>query len=292
MRSISIIGVGRVGGALAIALSRAGFAIDNLIYRSPDTSRQVLPFLAYPPPLIESASLKAINSDVLIITSADPDIAGIAAQVAAIDVRPRTVLHTSGSLSSDILEELSKAGCRTGSMHPLVSISGPVVGAERFKGAFFCIEGDAADTAAEIVEALGGHPFSIPTADKSLYHAAAVTASGHLVAVIDVAIEMLSECGLDEDKSREILLPLIESTVANLKSQNTAGALTGSFARADVAAVKRHLGAMGTRVSTRARGAYLELGERSIEIAESCNADPQRLAQIRELISLAKKNSG
>ena len=74
-------------------------------------------------------------------------------------------------------------------MHPLVSVSDAFLGAERFAGVYFCIEGEAAAVAAatSLAISLGGKAFSIPTDSKPLYHAAAVTASGHLVAVTDAA---------------------------------------------------------------------------------------------------------
>ncbi len=122
-----------------------------------------------------------------------------------------------------------------------------------------------------------------------MYHASAVTACGHLVAVIDTAIEMLSKCGLDENDSKEILLPLIESTVENLKTQTTAEALTGTFARADGETFERHFEILEREVSAEALKIYLLLGERSLKLAEKQISDAKRLENMREKILLAKK---
>ena len=142
----------------------------------------------------------------------------------------------------------------------------------------------------EIVAALGGKAFSIETKYKTLYHASAVTACGHLVALVDAAIEMLTKCGLNENQARETLLPLIKSTVENLEVQTTAEALTGTFARADVGTFEKHLAALEENVSPEARAIYLQLGERSAHLAERRGANAENIREILAEISLAKKN--
>ena len=165
------------------------------------------------------------------------------------------------------------------------------MGKERFRNAFFCVEGDAkaVETAKNIVGDLGGKSFSIGTKYKTLYHASAVTACGHLVALIDAAIEMLSKCGLDEEEAKNVLLPLIESTIENLKTQTTSEALTGTFARADFETFEKHLETLRENVSDEALEIYLNLGERSTHLAEREGANRENLEKIRETILLAKK---
>ena len=147
---------------------------------------------------------------------------------------------------------------------------------------------EAVKAAENIVKKLGGNPFSIETKYKTLYHASAVTACGHLVALVDTAVEMLSKCGLDETESKKILLPLIESTVENLRSQTPAEALTGTFARADAATFEKHFEILQKTVSVEALEIYLRLGERSAGLAEKQGADKKRLKNLREKILLAK----
>ena len=135
-----------------------------------------------------------------------------------------------------------------------------------------------------------GRPFSIATESKTLYHASAVTACGHLVALIDAAVEILTKCGLDEDAAKKTLLPLIKSTVENLEVQTTAEALTGTFARADVATFERHVRALEENVSSEVLEIYLQLGARSAHLAQRQGASPENLKEILNKISLAKKN--
>jgi len=282
VHSVSILGAGRAGVALALAFSRAGVPISQLIYRSKSPN---VPGLT----AVEFGGVDSIVGEILIIATGDPEIRGAAEAVADLATLPKTALHLSGSLSSSELSALRENGVQVGSMHPLVSISDPISGANRFEGAFFCLEGDtgAVDAARSLVERLGGRPFSVDTASKPLYHASAVMASGHVAALFDAAVEMLSRCGLSADSSREVLLPLLESMVSNLTRQPTSDALTGPFARGDLQAMQRHLAAMENSVDDNLRAMYLELAERSVRLAGG-----ERSAELLEAISMAKRKTG
>jgi predicted short-subunit dehydrogenase-like oxidoreductase (DUF2520 family) len=291
MRKISIIGVGRLGGALAIALARKDYEIENLVARNPEKALIISDFVGGNLLEFSPKDLSGITSDVIFIATQDFEIENVAKALAANLKNKPFVFHTSGSLSSEVLQSLREIGCKTGSFHPLVSISESIMGANRFENTYFCIEGDteAIWIAETIVTDLGGKSFAIKPKDKTLYHAAAVTACGHLVALIDAAIEMLSKCGIDEDRSKEILLPLIKSTIENLNEQKPAEALTGTFARADVETFEKHLKVLRENVSDETLEVYLQLGERSTHLAEKQGADKDKLAGLREKISLAKK---
>jgi len=295
MQSVSIIGVGRIGGALAIALSRAGFAVDMLVHRDDSTAKLIAPHLPNTTRFVEWSSRQSpFESDIVLITTADPDIASVAEALPDQLKKGSVVMHTSGSLSSESLSALADAGHFTAAMHPLVSVSDAISGADNFSGAFFCIEGsdEALKEARGIVQALGGRAFSIETSKKTLYHAAAVTACGHLVALIDIAIEMLSKCGIDKAAAKEILLPLITSTIANLEKESPEQALTGSFARLDADAIERHLSAIDRDMSDQVKDVYLLLGERSLELAALNNENAAGVQKVRELISIAKRKPG
>lgn len=287
---ISFIGIGRLGGALALALAEKDFEIENLVTRhrenagviSQKTNAKILGFDEF----------GAISSDVIFITTRDFEIETVAGNLAGNLKNKPTVFHTSGSLSSAVLRKFNETGGAVGSLHPLVSVSDAMLGKERFKGAYFCVEGDqkAVKIAGEIAEKLEGKAFSIETKYKTLYHASAVTASGHLVALIDTAIEMLVRCGLDKPDAQKVLLPLIESSVENLKTQTPAQALTGTFARAEVETFRSHLNSLRENVSAGVLETYLQLGMRSAHLAEEQNASLENIEKMRREILLAKNN--
>jgi predicted short-subunit dehydrogenase-like oxidoreductase (DUF2520 family) len=232
---------------------------------------------------------EGLHTDIVFFTTQDAELRDAIAEYRG-RVRDAVVFHTSGSTPSSILEPLRDDGNEVGSLHPLVSISSPELGPERFPGAYMCVEGDprAVETGREIVKDLGGKSFCIETRFKTLYHAAAVTACGHLVALFDAAIEMMSDCGLSKEESTEILLPLVTSTVLNLGKQSTAEALTGTFARADSETFTRHLAALNEVGSDELLEIYLLLGERSLELAAKAGVSPERIERMRSKVAVAK----
>jgi predicted short-subunit dehydrogenase-like oxidoreductase (DUF2520 family) len=288
MKSVSIIGPGRVGGALALSLPREKYKVDFLIGR-PNSSLERLESYGLPP-VTEIADLREINSDIVFITTGDGAIKQVAGEIAGKLTRECAVFHTSGALTSSSLAELSAKGAKIGSIHPLVSISRPELGPSHFMGAYFCVEGDpeAVVLAEAIVSDLGGVSFTIATAFKTLYHAAAVMACGHLVALFDSAVEVLSICGLSPESAKKILLPLVVSTVQNLGEQSTSSALTGTFGRADIDTFSRHLTTMNENVSDDLLEIYLLLGERSLELASAEGVSSERIDKLRAKMAVAK----
>jgi predicted short-subunit dehydrogenase-like oxidoreductase (DUF2520 family) len=297
--TVSIIGAGRLGQALAIALQSSGYPIMALVARHRQKAEKAAALLTYtklqPQVLAANQLMNLGRTELILIATPDDAIAKTARILAGLfqGQQGRTVLHTSGALSSAVLSPLAEKGFYTGSMHPLVSISDPVSGAQALRGAFYCLEGtrQAKLVAQSIVRDLSGRSFSIKPESKALYHAAAVMASPHLVALFDLATEMLAACGLNKGDAQKVLLPLLESTVNNLKASDPQKALTGTFARGDVATVRRHLSALSGKDLTQAREVYKLLGLRSVQLAKSAGSDPDRISKITELLKAVKPAS-
>jgi len=271
---VAIIGAGRLGTTLAVALSRKSYTITSLVARSVRSARKSATLLD-PTLLNEAAQVLAAKdlasvrpADLYLITTPDDQIATVAAQLARVEMkRQPAALHTSGALSAEVLAPLRKKGWRTGSIHPLVSVSGSDA---VLHGAFWSVEGDksALRLGKTIVRDLGGKSFSIRSEDKPLYHAAAVMSAGNVVALFDVALEMLVECGLSRKMARSILQPLITSTVESLETKDPAEALTGTFSRGDLETVKRHLQALKKAKLPEALELYRVLGKRSLKLSK------------------------
>jgi len=290
MVNVTIIGVGRVGGALALSLPSEKYTIENLIYRGNADAKTIGARLESTPNITRLGELTEISSEIVFIATQDGNIAEASKSLTGMLTKGTAVYHTSGALASTVLESLERAGCVTGSIHPLVSISQASLGPERFRGSYFCVEGvpRAVDLGKTIVADLGGLSFSIDSEFKTLYHAAAVTACGHLVALFDASIEMMTKCGLSAAESKSILMPLVSSTVQNLSEQSTSSALTGTFARADTETFTRHLTALNTNVSEDLLEIYLLLGERSLELAAKEGVSPERIETLRAKVAIAK----
>ena len=269
---VSVIGTGRLGTTLAVALSHRGYSIRSVVARTPQSARRAASLLDAEVQVLAANQLGTlISADLFLITVPDDQIAGVVRDLSEINAdRKVTALHTSGALSSDVLAPLRAKGWHTGSIHPLMSVSGTQDGDASLRGAFWSVEGDrsALRLGKEIVRELGGKSFSIRSEDKPLYHAAAVMVSGNVVALFDVALEMLRECGLDRKTARAILLPLIASTVRSLETKTPEAALTGTFSRGDVETVKRHVAALKTKKMAEALDLYRLLGQRSLKLTK------------------------
>jgi predicted short-subunit dehydrogenase-like oxidoreductase (DUF2520 family) len=290
--TISIIGAGRLGTALAIALTSKAYPIVAVAARRPSHARKAITLsgLTSQTLALGADQLEQLPpSDLVLITTPDDAIAEIAKTFAKLGRSARhrgTFLHTSGALSSAVLAPLAKRGYHTGSLHPLVSVSDPRAGADALSGAFYCVEGDsvAVRSAKAIVRELNGNAFTIKPETKALYHAAAVMASPHLVALFDLAIQMLVSCGLKAKEAQKVLTPLVQSTVNNLKQTSPEKALTGTFARGDVATVRRHLKALSPKQLAEAREIYKLLGLHSLALAKG-DMNPDLAEQIKRLLA-------
>jgi len=296
--SVTIIGPGRLGQAFAIALSDLGYSISALVARRPAMAEKAASLLQAGHGRVDTLGANQLTrlapADLILITTPDDAVEETAQKLAALENckgRGVVVLHTSGALSSAVLAPLSKVGFHTGSLHPLVSVSEPLTGSRALHGAYYCVEGDKVATkiARRIVNDLGGKSFSIKPETKALYHAAALTAAGHLTALIDLAIEMLVSCGLSRTAAQRVLMPLVESSVANLKISPPESALTGTFARGDLATVKRHLEALSEKKRSDGKNRealeiYKLLGLRSLDLAGKKGLDPQLAKKIKRLL--------
>ncbi|MCP4116664.1 MAG: DUF2520 domain-containing protein [Desulfobacteraceae bacterium] len=276
--SISIIGCGRVGTALAVFLARAGFPLAGVASRSLASARNTAR-LAGAGQVFDTPTDAAKNGNVLFITTPDAAIEGVFADLVAQKALQSgsVVFHCSGALSSGILVKEGTAGIATGSIHPLQSFAPCEAGqASPFKGINISVEGDdsAVELGTRMVEALGGVSFTIPTRAKTLYHAAAVVASNYLVTLERFAIDLLREAELSEARAYEILSPLILGTLSNIGNRGTVAALTGPVARGDREIVERHMADI-EKVRPEYSELYRLLGQYTLKIArEGGDLDP------------------
>jgi len=286
--SLTIIGAGRLGTAMAIALSRVGYPIHALVSRRRARLKQAARLLDETVPLLVLEELREVGQ-VVLITTPDDQLSSVTKHLRTVNFnkrRTRVALHTSGALSSKVLSQLSDRGWRVGSIHPLVSVSEPKAGAKSLVSAFWCLEGDlqALRQARNIVKELRGHSFSINANAKPLYHAAAVMSSGNIVALFDTAVDMFERSGLKRDRAHEVLIPLLQSTMANLIKSSPSQALTGTFSRGDVATVERHLKALSGKQLRDARELYRLLGRKSLVLAEEKGVDKITARKISKLL--------
>jgi predicted short-subunit dehydrogenase-like oxidoreductase (DUF2520 family) len=257
---VAVIGAGRMGQGIALALSRSGASVTLL-------GRVEKPV---PPPLtlrIDRWAEACALAEVVLIAVPDAAIGDVASQLllgGAIR-RDHAILHLSGLLDRAALEGLAPTGAGLGSFHPLQTVAEPVTAAERFRGAYAGVEGDAAAiTAGErLAGLLGMTPVRIPPGAKVAYHVGATLVANYSVALVAIAVRLAEQAGIPPAAAARLYLPLLHGAADNLDRLAPAAALTGAIRRGDVGTVEAHLAVL--RPADRV--IYVALGREALALA-------------------------
>jgi predicted short-subunit dehydrogenase-like oxidoreductase (DUF2520 family) len=212
--TIAIVGRGRMGPALAGALSAAGHSVTGPLGRGFDRT----------------------PADVVLLCVPDGAIAAAARAIAARD--GLLIGHCSGATGLDVLAPHEAFG-----LHPLMTVAhGPA----SFAGAGAAVGGTtdrALKTARALAESIGMRPFAIADKDRAAYHAAAAIAANFLTTIEGAAERLAATAGVE----RAALVPLVRAAVENWAALGARDALTGPIARGDEATVERQRAAVAER---------------------------------------------
>jgi predicted short-subunit dehydrogenase-like oxidoreductase (DUF2520 family) len=214
---LAIVGRGRLGSALAAALTAAGCDVAGPLGRGAD-----------------GRDADGRGTDAVLLCVPDAQIEAAAALIAPGPL----VGHCSGATTLAPL-----APHEAFSLHPLMTVT---ANGAQFAGAGAAIAGSttrATQLAAGLATALGMRPVVIADDDRAAYHAAASIASNLLVTLEAAAERIAVSAGAD----RELLLPLVRATIENWATLGPERALTGPVARGDEATVARQRAAVADR---------------------------------------------
>jgi predicted short-subunit dehydrogenase-like oxidoreductase (DUF2520 family) len=249
VKSLAIVGAGRVGRALGKRLREQGWRIGAVVTRGPSSARRAARFIGAGK-ACAGISREVLAARVVLLATPDDELAASVGQLVATlrpacrELRGIVFLHTSGAWDAAILQKLRELGAAVGSMHPLQTFSG--VGVPPIEGTFFAIEGDelAVRAARAMVRSLGGRPVNISAGKKRLYHAAAALAAGHVLAVEEAATRMLMSAGMKRHDAVHALLGLTRQVLQNFERLGSRAAWTGPLARGDYQVILAHEHAM------------------------------------------------
>ena len=226
--TVSIVGPGNLGTALALTLPSAGYVVKFIAARAKGiTSR-------------ETTCLARRVKARLVTLGKEP-----------------LVFHSSGALTSDDLAPLREQGAKVASVHPgMTFVRGP---APQMLGVAFAVEGDPAATrlAKRIVADFGGTTYAINKRNKVLYHAFGSFASPLVIALMASLERVAKAAGIEHDDVKAMMLPLLRQTLRNYFQHDAASAFSGPLARGDVATVRRHLEEL--KAVPEARAVYIAL---------------------------------
>ncbi|NOR15037.1 MAG: DUF2520 domain-containing protein [Candidatus Aminicenantes bacterium] len=268
MKTITIIGAGRLGTSLGTALARQGYIIKALSCRSLKSCRESRRLIGQGDVFTDNLQA-ASQGQIVFLTPPDDIIPQVAAELASAsdDWSHKFVFHCSGLLTSLMLEPLRKLGARTASLHPMQTFASKTLKPQAFREIYFGLEGDAQALimAQKITHTLGGKHLILQPEDKPLYHTAGSMASNFLVVLFDVAVRFLERLTNSEEEAAAMLFPLVQETLQNVKEFDASSALTGPIIRGDKTTLKKHLEAI--QAFPEQKTIYLHLAAEALRMA-------------------------
>jgi predicted short-subunit dehydrogenase-like oxidoreductase (DUF2520 family) len=241
--SMTIVGPGSLGGALAIAFKAAGYQVQEVVYRS--DRKRALEVARRARSNAVTFNNAIFSGDVVWICVADDAIGETAAAMTDRSKwKGKYVFHASGALSSDELRALKRKGASVASVHPMMSFvrsANP-----SFRQVAFAVEGDASakKVAAQIAKSLGGFSFELKKEDKPLYHALGAFASPLFIAHLSAVEKIGRKLRLEPEQTRRIIAPILQQTLRNYLEHGPSAAFSGPLKRGDVQTIGRHLEAL------------------------------------------------
>ncbi len=266
-RTCALVGPGRAGGAVGIALAEAGWRVARVAGRATDVESVRAAAERFGAEAVD-VTIAGTGASLVIVATPDAAINDVARDLAPGLEPGALVVHLAGSAGLDALGPISdvRDDVEVGALHPLQTLPSPDAGAERLAGAWAAIAGS--DRVRELATQLGLIPFTVDDADRAAYHAAASVASNHLVALLG-QVERIAAAARAPFAAFE---PLVRATVANAFALGPARALTGPVARGDIETVARHLGA----VDAAERGTYTALAAEAARLGGRADDDELR----------------
>ncbi len=264
MLSLTIIGRGRVGGALAQRATAQGHHVVVVERASFDAW---------------CASSEPIGTVLVVATKDDvlPNVVATIASTRADQLRGVVAMHVNGSLGTDVLEPMRQCGAFCAAAHPFQTFGSSDPTALDGIGWGVEADDDAWSVVRELVASLGGVPWRFTEMShdrKRRYHAAAVAASNFTYAAYELARRLASAADIPADV---FLVPIMQRTLQNAADalqQNAPFAITGPIMRGDVDAVRRQLEA----IPEEDRALYCHLSRALLDVVAGQWSNEQRRA--------------
>ncbi|MBN2168761.1 MAG: DUF2520 domain-containing protein [Actinobacteria bacterium] len=286
MENIAIVGAGKVGTAIAVAVSRAGYTVAEVVDIDPSACEELASKTGARPGL--SPVEACLDTGLTIITTPDSLIAQVCEEIgsAGVGLKGRKVMHMSGALSLEVLEPVKRKGADVLCVHPLQTFADLEGAVEALPGSRFGVtcETGLESWARGFVEAIGGTMLLVDDSDKVLYHTAAVMACNLITMVVFGAEVLYRGLGFSPDEARTAFMPLLRATVDNIERLGPAKALTGPLSRGDVHTIEMHLGGL-EKLDPELLSLYREVSIWGLKLVEEQGvADDQTIQKMRALL--------
>ncbi|RZS90497.1 Rossmann-like and DUF2520 domain-containing protein [Aquimarina brevivitae] len=228
MTKVTLIGAGNVASHLFTALSSKD---DIEIVQCYNRKGIALATGSYATHCVITDLNQLLPSDVFIVAVSDDAIAEVTAQIPAGD---HFVVHTSGSVSIDSIDNKHRKGV----FYPLQSFSKHKE--ITFSDVPFCLEAEHQkdyDLLSAMAKTLSKKVYKISSEQRSTLHVAAVFANNFSNFMFTIANELCTA----NDIPFEILHPLITETAEKVLTLSPEKSQTGPAIRKDSETIRRHL---------------------------------------------------
>jgi len=278
-RTIAIIGAGRVARGLGGRLREAGWKIGAVAARQMPAARAAVRAIRGGTPCL-LPTRRVLDAGIILLAVPDDALPGVVSQLectAGEELRRKVVVHTSGAISSAVLNPLALRGAWTGVIHPMQSFGTRT--RPRLDGVLFGIEGhpEALRTIRKMVRSLGGEATRIEPARKAEYHCAGTFAAAHVLTAVEAGVHLLMAAGMKRRNASRALLRLARQVLDNQELLGARAAWTGPLSRGDIATIGLHWEALG-RYPAEFRAAYAAMTRLAARLlASDADALLQRL---------------
>lgn len=269
----ALVGAGRVGTAVALLLAERGHVCAGVASRSEESAARAARRLDTE---VLEVSGGIGNVDVVLIGAPEKAIAGLAASLSRHLDPGTTVVHFAGSLGLAPLAAVIQASGHGCALHPVQACPDVDTARRRLPGSAWgltCSPG-AKRWASWLVESeLKGRAVPVDEHARRIWHAAAVTTSNGIAALLAAGESMLS--AIDVQHPQVVLGPLAEGTVNNAAENGGARSLTGPVVRGETATIEGHVAAL-RRSSPELAGVYIDIVDLILsQAARAGRVDPR-----------------
>lgn len=267
---IGIIGAGKVGISLSYIMAEKGFDVVAISDKNEDALKDARKYLSGKNIFFTKNNPKVIeNAEVIFFAIQDRAIKDVVNDLNRMVniLSNKTIVHTCGSLSSDILKPLDEKGAMLGVFHPLQTFPDIESAIKVIPDTYFFIEakGKAAEILKYIANSIGKHGIMIKADDMVLYHLCAVFVCNLLCALLYCSENIMKKI----DINLTPFVPIIRATLKNIEEKGALSSLTGPIVRGDVDTVLSHLKAIENEENIKM--VYKELSLIALEMARQRN---------------------
>jgi len=244
--NIAIIGAGKIAFSLTNSLINSGFIISIVVSKSISSAKILANKFNIN---LYSDNLQDLpaSCNVFFLCVPDSQLKLMSKKLSGIKFNfPKSIfIQLSGTHTAKVLTALDKKKAMTASFHIMQTFpSKKIVNLSKIYVAIETKSHRAEEILLSLAEELDLIAFKLKSRNKIFYHLAAVFASNFLIGNYFSSQKLFENAKIQGTDFRKIMIPIISSTVSNLKKFGAAKSLSGPVERGELQIIKEHLNAL------------------------------------------------